>query len=606
MRLQRFLGQKGTVATRSAIACMVSGLVSVSALAQDGASSGAADSGGGFGGPGSVLLPSAAETLVIESVEVTARGSTGDAATDAELLMQARLAAGIGPGDRLTSISLDLAASRIGEIPGVDSVQTGLAPAGGAGRARVTVNVTLGPVVPEDSGPTGLLAGGGAEALPMLWRQEGQALRFILNSGVGAFSDSNPWFGNPETFTLGNPLVQNPGLGANTGSRATWAEGWVEFGLGGVTQLGASNTAVYGAVTVIAPAVTGQDIFRNDFRSSIDVEKAYAGFLWSDPDKRRSLDLSAGRLNYTLNDGFLISQYASQWNAGPRPGVYLAPRTALDFGAVAKARMDAWSATAFYIDPNEYEPFESDTKLAGLNIKYAFADPFFVDASIIRAVDSDTAYGTPSGIIGTRKGLTTVAAHVRWADRERLPGLWFEAEAAHQTHDDFDMDAYAAYATLGYLARNMPWSPSLSLRASAFTGDDPATATYERFDALYSGGLSEWLQGVSLGKALTPANRTSQRIRLNVTPDPRLNLTLDAFWHRADQLNNIGGNPALAQLSSKDLGQELQFTARWALRDDLYFLGVLARAFPGQAIKDATGGTARDWTTVQAQLFWSF
>lgn len=55
------------------------------------------------------------------------------------------------------------------------------------------------------------------------------------------------------------------------------------------------------------------------------------------------------------------------------------------------------------------------------------------------------------------------------------------------------MDAWAAYATVGYLARDLPWTPSISYRIPGFTGDDPSTATYERFDALYSGGLSEWL-----------------------------------------------------------------------------------------------------------------
>lgn len=575
------------------------------ALAQNG-NSGAADSGGGFGGPGAVQLLSSVETLVVDSVGVSARGSTGDVAGDTAILERVRKGVGLREGDRLSSAGLELLGARLSDIPGVTAVQTGLQAAGGGGRARVLVTVDLGPVATAEAGPTGVLAGEGFAALPTLWRREGQALRFILNAGVGGFSDGNPWFGNPETFTIGNPLVQDPSLGANTGSRATWAEGWIEFGIGGVTQLGDSNTAAYGALTVIAPAVTGQDIFRNDFRSSIDVEKAYVGYLWSDADRRRSLDLSVGRLNFTLNDGFLISQFGSQWNAGPRPGVYLAPRTTLDFGAVAKARLDSWSATAFYLDPNEYEPLESNTKLAGLNVRYAFSEPFYVDASVIRAVDSDALYSSPSGPIGTRDGLTTLAAHIRWADRERVPGVWFEAEAAHQTHDVFEMDAYAGYATVGYLARSLPWTPSLSFRGSVFSGDDPATAAYERFDSLYSGGLSEWLQGISLGKALTQSNRTSQRIRLNVTPNPRLNLTLDAFWHRADQFNNIGGNPALAQLSSKDLGREVQVTARWALRDDLYFLGVVGRAFPGKAIRDATGGTAKDWTTVQAQLFWNF
>lgn len=575
------------------------------AAAQDG-SSGAADSSGGFGGPGSVALPSAADTLIVEAVEFDVTGSTGDTDTDAALTDRLRQAVGLRSGDRLSSVALGVIRVRLEEIAGVAAVAPRIEPLGGGGRARLIVAVTLGPIEAVANQPTGWLAGGGAGDLPVIWQDRDRLLRFILNTGTGAFTDGNPWFGSPETFTLGNPLVQDPAIGADTGDRATWAEGWIEFGIGGVSRIGNSNSAIYGAVTAIGPMVTGQDIFRDDFRKSLDVEKAYVGFLWADPDRQASLDLSVGRLNFTLNDGFLISQYVSQWNAGPRPGVYLAPRTALDLGGVGKLKLQDWTATAFYLDPNEYEPFETDTKLAGLNLRYAFSEPAYADVTVIQGVDSDYLYRSPEGVIGARKGLTTLAAHIRWADRERAPGWWSEAEVAHQTHADFAMNASAAYATVGYLARDLVWTPSLSFRASTFSGDDPATVTYERFDPLYSGGLSEWLQGISLGKVLTPANRNSQRVRLNVTPNPRLNLTLDYFWHQADQLNNIGGNPALAQLASTDLGQEVSLTGRWAISDSLYFLGVLSRAFPGEAVDAAVGGNAKDWTTVQAQLFWSF
>jgi hypothetical protein len=168
------------------------------------------------------------------------------------------------------------------------------------------------------------------------------------------------------------------------------------------------------------------------------------------------------------------------------------------------------------------------------------------------------------------------------------------------------MSAWAGYGTVGYLARDLPWTPSLSYRFSGFSGDDPATETYERFDALYSGGLAEWLQGISISKLARPENRLTHRLRLNVAPEPRLNLTLDWFLHRADQLNNIGANPAIAQLSSRDLGQEVQLTGRWAISERLYFLGIGGVAIPGDAIDSAAGGEAEPWTTLQAQIFWTF
>lgn len=419
-------------------------------------------------------------------------------------------------------------------------------------------------------------------------------------------SDGNAWFGHPGVFTRGNPLVEDPATGARTGSRATWAEGYVEFGLSGVTQIGESNFALYGMATAIAPLAVGQDIFRGDTRSSIDVEKSYVGLLWGSDERRRSVNLSFGRQNFTLNDGFLISEFGSQWNAGPRPAVYLAPRTTHDFAAIATVRYDDWTGTAFYLDPNEYEPLESDTVLAGANLRYAVTDRFSVDATIIRALASKTRYAVPGGVIGTREGLTTLAAHLRWADPVLAPGLWVEGEIAHQRHRDFDMDAWGGYATVGYIARDLPWSPSLSYRHSARSGDDPDTATCERFDPLYAGGLSEWLEGVSISKALNPANRSTHRIRLNLAPDPRLNLTFDWHVHRALELNNPGANPELATLSGRDLGQEVSFTARYALSRNVFVPGIASVGLPGKALRDATPGPDKPWTTLQASPFWTF
>lgn len=74
----------------------------------------------------------------------------------------------------------------------------------------------------------------------------------------------------------------------------------------------------------------------------------------------------------------------------------------------------------------------------------------------------------------------------------------------------------------------------------------------------------------------------------------------------ADELNNLGANPALGTLESRDLGDEIQLVARWQVNRNVMVLGIASAAFPGEAIKAAAGGDVDPWTTLQAQLFWGF
>ena len=122
----------------------------------------------------------------------------------------------------------------------------------------------------------------------------------------------------------------------------------------------------------------------------------------------------------------------------------------------------------------------------------------------------------------------------------------------------------------------------------------------------FTAKVRERALGDEVSKALNPANRSTHRIRLNLEPDPRLNLTFDWHLHRALELNNLGANPALATLSSHRLGQEFSLTARYALSRDGFLLGIAPTGRPGKAIRDATPGSDEPWTTVQAHLFWTF
>ena len=164
------------------------------------------------------------------------------------------------------------------------------------------------------------------------------------------------------------------------------------------------------------------------------------------------------------------------------------------------------------------------------------------------------------------------------------------------------MSAWAAYGTLGYIARDLPWTPSLSYRYAHFSGDDTATTRYERFDPFLSTGLGIWLQGISFGKLTSNSNLASHRVQLNVAPIETLNVTFDYHSLRVPELNNLGSNPALATLTSHELGDEFTLSSRWAINRNLYLQGVASYAVPGKALLDI--GATDDWATFQLSLYW--
>ncbi|MEQ9259966.1 MAG: alginate export family protein, partial [Roseovarius sp.] len=313
--------------------------------------------------------------------------------------------------------------------------------------------------------------------------------------------------------------------------------------------------------------------------------------------------LSFGRQSWTLNNGFLISMIAGSSNAGERGATYLGPRNNTDFTALATGAFGRSRISLFYIDPDEVERLESNTTFAGINLGWQFSDEFSADLSYITIPESDSTYRTPGGANLPREGTNTYGIHALWR-RSAPDHPWVEAEAYHQTNPHFDMSAHAYYGTLGYTWKSFPWSPSVSYRYASFSGDDPNTNTYERFDSLMSAGFGYWLQGMSFGKVYRNANLNTHRIQLNLEPRQGMNLTFD--WHRlrADELNNLGANPALATLTSGDIGNEYTATLRWGIDRNRYLQLVASHARPGDALRNV--GAAKPWSTLQASLYFSF
>jgi hypothetical protein len=551
------------------------------------------------GGVSAVPLEGRADGAPIARITVVLARGSGNAARDQAAL--ARLRASIakleGRSFSRSLIERELGAARA--RLGVGRIDFRIVSGAIPGTLGVLVEVdTAGATAGAPPAPTGALVGQ-PERLPVLYRSDRALLTLLINGGFGLYADPNPWFGQTRALIGRSPLA-----GRLRGSSPAWTEGYIEYGLAGATQLGDSPFYLYGALTGLTSWSLGQDIYRADARSMTGVEKAYAGLLYVDPTTGGSLNVSVGRQNFTLNDGFLIHFVRGSGNIGQRAGLYLGPRNATAFSAIADGSLGPWSFKAFYIDPNELPLVDSRTTFAGLNLRYQITPTLSVDGSFITIPESGASFQTPGGVRLPKEGLRTLAGHLRWNSAFGVEGLWLAGELAHQTSDRFAMSAWASYGLIGYQAAHLPWSPSLSYRYSHASGDNPRTRRYERFDPLLSTGLGNWLQGVTFGKLTSNANLQVHRLQFNLQPTPALNLTFD--WHllRAPQRNNLGANPVLAQLSSHDIGQEFTTTVRWAINRTLYLQSLVSVAVPGKALRDA--GLRKNWTTLQASLYWNF
>jgi hypothetical protein len=186
-------------------------------------------------------------------------------------------------------------------------------------------------------------------------------------------------------------------------------------------------------------------------------------------------------------------------------------------------------------------------------------------------------------------------------------GIFLAGEYAQQTHDDFNMKAEAYSVEAGYSWPTVKYAPTFSYRYAKFTGDDPKTDRYERWDPLLSGGNGEqWVQGINHFKVVQDSNLISHRFQARFRPHQKIELVPQYWIFKADSELNLGGNPALSFLDSKDYGQELNLTFKYFYSRNIYVHGHIAYTKPGEAVKQALNGQDKDWWSTMMFVRYAF
>lgn len=542
--------------------------------------------------PGNLTQALQAEGVPIDEVFVTLRKSGGSTAEDEAALAAVRKLAAELASEPFSAMTVRRVMARMQREPGVGQVEYRLLP---QGATALRLQFLVDAAVVEGPGEAlreGVLTGDLAD-FPVLYKDERSLFTAIVAGGIGVYSDGHAWFGKPESF-LGS-------AGYLPGSRTSWTEGSVELGGGFANQLGDTPLYAYGALSGMKTWTLGSDVFRESDRNFDALEKAYAGVFYAQKASRDHVKLGVGRQAFTLNDGFLVNMVKGSVNAGDRGASYLGPRLANEFSVLADARFGPWGVQVFYIDPSELRAAATHTTFLGANLKHRFNDDLSVDGTLLTIPTSESVVIAADGGTVDRESLNTAAGHWLWKN-VGVKGAFFEGEFAHQWHPDENVSAWAGYGTIGYIARGTPWTPSISYRYAWFSGDDPETAAFERWDPLLSTGLGMWLQGISFGKIVSNANLATHRIQLNVVPLETVNVTFDYHQLRVPELGDVNANRVPGALSSSDLGQEFTLSARWAINRNFYLQAVASYAIPGKALEKI--GADEDWSTLQLSLYW--
>lgn len=439
---------------------------------------------------------------------------------------------------------------------------------------------------------------------PNIYTDSRSFLTFKFSSSEMVYSNNNAWFGQPTALLQGNPLVSNP---EGAGYYA-WLEGFAMAGVYGITKIIPKyNIHLYGGASYMVSFSAGREMFTDKARFWGGVEDAFIGVVGGGRTARGhnyAYNALYGRKQFVLADGFLLVN--TSMNGDNRAALQLNPRWAARNLFQAGFKIDRLSAGIFHFEPNELTILNSHTIINGVNVELGNKDRLLIGGSFIHVPRSALKYYLPNGDVFTRKGLQVYNLRLFLNPPQGKGGLFAKTEGAYERNSHFNMGAYAFYGEAGWRFTKTKGTPSIGYRFAYFSGDNPSTNRYERWDALYTGGNGEqWVQGSNMYKIVQNSNEMSHRIQAIYNPARKIQLVGQLWFFYAPQLLNLGGNAALSNLKSHYLGTEINLTVKYFQSRNWYFHLNTAYTFAGSAIKDNVSNT-KDWFCLSAFARYSF
>jgi hypothetical protein len=437
--------------------------------------------------------------------------------------------------------------------------------------AGILLALAAGPVLAEEPATPQAVQAEAEPTIPGL--PAGLQWTFNLDATAGSFGFANSLYTDPKPEDPSGDLSDN------------WSEISIKPALG--AEYSMDNSAqIYGKFSAVgtrtfgaAPTLVGDDA------SSFDIEDAYIG--WRSGNSlaglgENALDFTFGRAQYQLGHGMIL--YDGSADGGSRGGYWTGARKAFEFAAIGRFKAGGHTVEAFYLDKDDLPEADSDSKLWGVNYEYSIGEETTLGATYMKW--SADAVAAPQ-----RDGLDVFNLRAYTAPFSGLKGLSFEAEYVKEDNGDaLDSEAWNILAAYQF---DSAWQPKLSYRYALFEGDDPATPKNEAFDGLLTGfqDWGNWWQGEIAGEYfVSNSNLISHQLRLHVTPNDAVSTGLILYDFKLDKPASLG-----PQVTSDDVGYELDWYTDWSLNDNMSFSFVAAAADPGDAIEQSSGRTDTFW-----------
>lgn len=529
------------------------------------------------------------EGTIIQSVEFTAQNLPADTALVDAYLKIVKSEFRVTPQSQFDSFLASYYISKINLLPFVGSAKLDVSL---TAENLLAINVRVVYLNTQQGGKDKESVVKNVNLLPVLYNSQQVFVTLKAAASEMMYSNDNAWFAQPASLTAGNPLAAKP---SGQGYSA-WLEGFASAGIYGIAKLIPKiNLHVYGGVNYLASFSAGDEMFTNKGRVYGAVEEAFVGLVGGNrtlAGNTYRYNVTYGRKQFTLGDGWLIVN--TSMNGYNRASLQLNPRWAGKELLQAGFTWNKLMVQGFRLRPNELDILNSHTVINGLNMQLSDNKNGLIAFSFLQIPKSNFRYYLPDGTVHTREGLQVYNLRI-YKNTGQGGGLFFKAEGGYQRNPCFDMSAWAYYGELGWNFAKVGGAPTVGYRFAYFSGDNPSTKSYNRWDALYTGGNGEqWVQGSNMYKIVQNSNEMTHRFQAVYTPLRKIQLVGQVWLFYAPEKNNLGGNPALSTLESRFYGTEYNLTVKYFHSRSWYFHLNTAYTLPGDGIKDIVPDT-RNW-----------